>query len=326
MEKNGQTVRVLDEHGTEIGYTYPKRAKGLVKKCRAEFVSDREIRLYKQSPTYENMEDDKMDKNITENTNNFITVNPREWRKNPDAVNTVWSRFFINNPLAEAIPSADNMIEILSLGVWDWQQASRVTGAVQELKPNTRYHFCFWLNGGENDRSDEKCQLQIFFSNDSSIASEKEFRDGLCYCLNRSYIKPLKKYKGWEYYDIPFTTTDARYTQFQFVAERAPMAVMQAEAPEAYKDLQDVLDIYEKKRPQRHNIIFEDGWPVNTWYSTENLARTGSEAMNSGQEDIENLISNLGGIDADRMRNEIMDSVRESMKSVRESMKNHPSE
>ena len=30
MEKNGQTVSVLDERNTVIGYTYPKRAKGLV--------------------------------------------------------------------------------------------------------------------------------------------------------------------------------------------------------------------------------------------------------------------------------------------------------
>ena len=57
MKKNSQTVRVWDEQGAVIGYTYPKRAKGLVKKCRAEFVSDKEIRLNKQCPTYENMEE-----------------------------------------------------------------------------------------------------------------------------------------------------------------------------------------------------------------------------------------------------------------------------
>ena len=62
MEKNGQTILVLDEQGMEIGHTYPKRAKGLVKKCRAEFVSDREIRLCRQCPTYENMEDKEVDK------------------------------------------------------------------------------------------------------------------------------------------------------------------------------------------------------------------------------------------------------------------------
>ena len=70
MEKNGQTVSVLDERNTVIGYTYPKRAKGLVKKRWAEFVSDSTIRLHRQCPTYENMEDIEMDQS------KYITVNP----------------------------------------------------------------------------------------------------------------------------------------------------------------------------------------------------------------------------------------------------------
>lgn len=268
MEKNGQTVCVLDEHDTVIGYTYPKRAKGLVKKCRAEFVSDQMIRLYKQCPTYENMEDIEMD------NMNFITINPKEWRRNPDGSNkTVCDRFMISNPLAGAIPSAPKMVEVLSVGAWDWGCTSHVTNGFQTLEPNTEYHLVFWLNGGENDRSDETCQLQILFTDDNFTASVKEFETGLCYRLNRGYIKPLKKYNGWEYYDIPFTTTQAKYTQFQLVTDRAPMALMQAEDPEAYQDLQDLLDPYEKQRPQRHNIVFEDGWPSdNRWYSTENLA------------------------------------------------------
>ena len=270
MEKNGQTVCVLDEHDAVIGYTYPKRAKGLVKKCRAEFVSDQVIRLYKQCPTYENMEDIEMD------NMNYITINPKEWRKNPDGSNkTVCDRFMISNPLAGVIPSAPSMVEVLSVGAWDWNCTSHVTNGFQTLEPNTEYHFVFWLNGGENDRSDETCQLQILFTDDNFIASAKEFETGLCYRLNRGYIKPLKKYKGWEYYDIPFTTTQAKYTQFQLVTDRAPMALMQAEKPEVYQNLQNLVDPYEKQRPQRHNIVFEDGWPSDTrWYSTENLARS----------------------------------------------------
>ena len=310
MEKNGQTVRVVDEHGTEIGYTYPKRAKGLVKKCRAEFVSDKEIRLYKHSPTYENMEDDKMDTMNTENRNNFITVNPREWRKNPEAVDTVWDHFFISNPLAGEIPSAGSMVEILSVGTYEWQDKSQITNGCQELQPHTEYHLVFWLNGGENDRSDETCELQILFTNHSVTAPIAEFENGMCFRLNRGYIKPLKKYKGWEYYDIPFTTTDARYTQFQFVADRAPMALMPAEKPDVYKSLEEVLDPFEGKRPQRHNIVFEDGWPSNKWYSTEMLAHPEQSA---------GFVPPVPNrVDVDSMRDEII-------KSVTESMKIHPS-
>ena len=42
MEKN---VTIIDEDGVVIGYTYPKRAKGLVKKGRAEPVSENIIRI-----------------------------------------------------------------------------------------------------------------------------------------------------------------------------------------------------------------------------------------------------------------------------------------
>lgn len=284
MKENGQTVRVLDEHGTVIGTTYPKRARGLVKKCRAEFVSDKEIRLNKQCPTYENMEDNKMDQNSrTENKTNFMTVNPREWCRNPhpDSHETVFDRFMMDNPLSEEIGTASPMVEVLSVGQWEWCGPSCVVNGFWELEPETEYHLVFWLNGGENDRSDEVCQLQILFTDSNITAPGEAFAEGLCFRLNRGYIKPLKKYKGWELYDIPFTTSDAKYTQCQFTAERAPMAIMPAEQPETYRDLPEVPDPYEARRPQRHNIIFEDGWPVNKWYSTEHLEnpskRTASE-------------------------------------------------
>ncbi len=271
MTKNGQTVCVLDGHDAVIGYTYPNRAKGLVKKRRAEFVSDECIRLYRRCPTYEDMEDTEMD------NRNYITINPREWHKNPDESHkTVFDRIMISNPLAAFDPSEGSLVEILSIGDWDWNHYSKVTNGFLTVEPNTEYHLVFWLNGGENDRSDEICQLQILFTDCNVTASGKEFEEGSCYRLNRGYIKPLKKYKGWEYYDIPFVTTDARYAEFQFVAHKAPMALMPAREPEAYEGLEDVTDPYEKQRPQRHNIVFEDGWPTNNWYSTEKLAREAS--------------------------------------------------
>lgn len=278
MKKNGQTILVLDEQGMEIGHTYPKRAKGLVKKCRAEFVSDREIRLCRQCPTYENMEDKEVDKI------HYITINPAEWYRSSGSSKTVYDQFVISNPLAEEIPSAETMTEILSVGAWNWDKTSCVTNGFQELTPGQEYHFIFWLNGGENDRSDEICQLRILFQ-DRAVAPEgmdfpvKELR----YRLNRGYIKPLKKFRGWEYYDIPFTAKNTRYTQFQLVADRAPMALMAAEPPEVYRDLEDEPDPFEAYRPQRHNIIFEDGWPVNAWYSTKKLARSAGVARDEAE-------------------------------------------
>ena len=72
MTKNGQTVCVLDGHDAVIGYTYPNRAKGLVKKRRAEFVSDECIRLYRRCPTYEDMENGT--KILTKATRQYLTA------------------------------------------------------------------------------------------------------------------------------------------------------------------------------------------------------------------------------------------------------------
>ena len=54
-----------------------------------------------------------------------------------------------------------------------------------------------------------------------------------------------------------------------FEMDKAPTAVIQAEAVESYDDLEDELDKLAAYRPQRHNIVFTDGWPINSWYSTE---------------------------------------------------------
>lgn len=61
MKKN---VTVIDEEGKVIGVTYPKRAKGLIKKGRARLVSENTICL--ACPPDENLEDIEME-NITEN-------------------------------------------------------------------------------------------------------------------------------------------------------------------------------------------------------------------------------------------------------------------
>lgn len=216
------------------------------------------------------------------------------------------------------------MVEILSIGQWEWNGPSSVVNGFQELEPRTEYHLIFWLNGGENDRSDETCQLQILFTDRNITASREEFVEGICFRLNRGYIKPLKKYKGWELYDIPFTTTDAKYTQCQFVADRAPMAVMPADEPETYKNLLDIPDPYEAKRPQRHNIIFEDGWPVNKWYSTGNLANpeTANPGCDSGFHSVRGPMPEEMQDRMSEMVEEMQDSMSEMAEQIRDEILN----
>lgn len=298
MIKNetGLTVAVLDQNGEIIGKTYPKRAKGLVKKCRAQFVSDSEIRLIHTDPTCKNTEDLKMD-NIQNTVNtteteaitkkNYIFFNPKKWQKHPDVQSTVSDRFYINSVFGEGLT------EVYSLGNWqsNW---SEITSEMLMLEKNTEYHFLFWLNGGENDRSCEVCQCQIMFSDNNIRVSESDWNSKLTYKLNRSFLKPLKRYMGWELYDIPFITEEKEYTQIRFVAQFAPMTVMAADEPKSYNDLPEFVDEFSDKRPQRHNIVFEDGWPANTWYSTAALKNNAEKLSNNGATNsIEKVIENI---------------------------------
>ena len=260
MTKNGEIkdkrcIRVLDENGNQIGSTYPKRAAGLIKKGRAQFVNDFDIRLL-ASDVSKITEELKMDNNtninVQENTKNRLYFNPRDWALVNDAPGY---RSFMEGPDGE-------LSESFMIGDWGWNW-TEIASQMLTLEKHTKYEFVFWLNGGENDQNNETCQFAVLFDGD--------YDGRLIYNLNRNYIKPLKKVYGWELYCIPFTTGDNETTQLRFMAMRAPMTVMSAGDPEGYADLADCLDEFEDKRPQRHNVVFNDGWPRDAWYSTENL-------------------------------------------------------
>ncbi len=301
------TISIIDENGNLIGKTYPKRAKGLIKKCRAQYVSDNEIRLITTDPTCENTEDSKMDNlNNTEVTTeaikkNYIFFNPKKWQVHPDVPDSVADRFYVNGIFD------DSFAEIYSLGSWKWEW-SEITGGMMKLEKNTEYHFVFWLNGGENDNSDETCQLHIMFTDNSLTVDKSDWESKLAYKLNRSYIRPLKKYKGWELYDIPFMTNEKEFTQIRFVAHRAPMAVMTAEEPEKYSDLENIVDEFVERRPQRHNIVFEDGWPTNTWYATSRLKSGENNVSDNRNGAVCNNFYSIEGVDTDELVQGIADS------------------
>ena len=167
--------------------------------------------------------------------------------------------------------------EAYTIGNWGWSWTEIVSKQLT-LPKNTLHTFTFWLNGGENDRSDEVCRLEIFFNND--------YDGRYTYNLNRSFIKPIKRCNGWELYEIPFRTGDNEYTQLKFIAQRAYMTVLTAQDVSSYKDLPESIDKFANIRPQRHNIIFgDDGWPTNTWYSTRKLEEQDKQQNNAGSLD-----------------------------------------
>lgn len=247
--------------GEEIGLTYPKRAAGLVKKGRARYVNDREIRLNVSDVT-KFTEETEMDNNkiITQNEERktaytMLYFNAREWRFNKDCKDNTGNRSFMIGPDGE-------LAEAFTIGNWTWNW-TEICSKQLVLAKNTPHMFTFWLNGGENDRNNEICRFEVIFNND--------YENRYTYNLNRGFIQPVKRLNGWELYEIPFVTGDNEYTELRFVAQYAYMTVMAAKDRFEYADFPDTVDEFADERPQRHNIVFQDGWPADKWYSTKNL-------------------------------------------------------
>lgn len=295
MTKN---VIVTDENGTYVGTTYPKRARGLVKNGRAIFVDDCTIRLSGgKIPSEINL-------NQTEGKQmNYIYFNPRKWSFEQTQTNTQF-------PFGNGFPQPDcfeqsvgersfindfdgSLVECLMFGDWDTPCVRAVSNSLS-LMPETEYSFVFWLNGGENDRNSEVCRLEISFAQDPD--------DCYSYKLNRGFIKPLLHKQGWELYSIPFVTPatggDTVEANFAFVSGYAPMAVKQAKALSAYEGWEDEPDEFAKQRPQRHNLVFEDGWPsINMYggdrYSTEVLRKKKSQNMDQYRQMMQDVAENV---------------------------------
>lgn len=244
MTKN---IRVTDSNGNKLGFTYPKRAKGLIKNGRAQYVDDCTIRLSKLPPD-ELSEVKKM---------NYIYLNPRDWSEKNYVELTFIDGF------------EGKLEEILQIGGWN-------TSCIAEsrhylLDAETEYNIVFWLNGGENDTSTEICDLMICFNIQNGYKNR--------YKLNRNYIKPILHHAGWELYSIGFITPKDENSidvSFCFKTKAAPMAIKSAKEIEYYSSWKDEPDEFASLRPQRHNLVFEDGWPSlhmygGDKYSTEIL-------------------------------------------------------
>ena len=239
MTKN---IIVTDANGDIIGTTYPKRAQGLVKNGRACFAGSNTIRMSASDVSSET-NDISEEKSMI-----YITFKGDEWLRRDVDIS------FMSNVIDGSVTEA------LMLGSWNPGQKA-AQSRIFMLTPNTDYRFVFWLNGGENEAGDETCEFKVAFFSDWENAN--------VYKLNRGYIRPLLHQKGWELYELPFKTPDVEgdvSVTFSFVANKAPMAVLPALEPSAYADLKDEPDEFEDYRPQRHNIVFKDGWPSITQY------------------------------------------------------------
>lgn len=241
---------------------------------------------------------------------NRLFFNARDWTFNKDCANNVGNRSFMQGP-------DGTIAEAFMIGDWRYNWTEIVSKTLI-LPKNTLHTFTFWLNGGENDVNDEVCRFEVIFNND--------WDNRYTYNLNRNFIRPLKKYNGWELYEIPFVTADNEYTQLRFVAQRAYMTVMQAKEASAYAGLPDTPDEFEGERPQRHNIVFDDGYPTDKWYSTKNLR---AKRMKAEQENQPNCAAeparggtrSFGGNSAGSIRESALDAAVGILEGVAEELR-----
>lgn len=174
---------------------------------------------------------------------------PRKWKFNPEHLKNKGERTIITDMFGK-------LSEAYCIGNWDWDW-TEIQSEMLVLEKNTDYVFTFWMNGGENDRHQETCRLEIIFDNDKDNC--------YTYKLNRDTIKPVKRYKGWVLFEIPFRTETNDYTRLKFAVMGAYTAILPALGKEAYANLPD--DKIDPRLPQRHNIIFKDGYPRDSKWS-----------------------------------------------------------
>jgi len=248
-----KNILVTDILGNKLEPTYPKRAKGLVKQGRAEFLTQHHIRLKDSCPAIK--QEDNMQNNIQ--TPIRLEFDPREWFFHKDA-KAVGLRSFITDFMGK-------LVESYTLGDWSWNWTA-IVSSHYTLQKNTEYIFSFWLNGGENDRYQEVCNLDILFDNDH----EGKY----IYKLNRNFIKCSMFYKGWYLYEIPFTTRDNETTQLMISSMAAPCTIIGAREKSYYENLQP--DKRTAGVLHRSNLL-TDSYPKDSHLAWEEFSKVNAQ-------------------------------------------------
>ena len=243
--------------------------------------------------------------NTMENTPVNIFFNAREWFFTENHKNA-GSRSFITDFMG-------NLVESYCLGNWHWDWTS-ISSRKLTLAKNTRHIFSFWLNGGENDRGNETCNLTIKFDDD--------WENRYIYKLNRNYIKYTRYYKGWYLYEIPFTTLDNEITEIGFESMAAYCMILPARETEYYNNLphdEPIADV-----PQRHNMIFSEGYPRDSHWSwkvfkKEEKSSFGFDVREElfSRIDIDSIIEDAIQEAADDATDELADILREKLDELR---------
>ena len=254
IEKN---IIVSDAFGRQIGSTYPKRAKGLLQNGRAEYVSDREIRLKNTHvpAVYNHTEDKKMSK--------VIDFNARDFEFEASCKSNVGFRGFVTTPSGNE--------EVWEIGDWGWnwtQIATVLTG----LQPNTDYVFRFAMTLGHNDDNREESLVHILRAIPDADPEDPRSEDDLdrlyeeedraqawkeryTYCIRQSRFQPVISKRDTEQdtmvrvFELPFRTDTYTDWKIIFVSQHAIARFFTAKDNASYEGLADLS--YEQWREAR---------------------------------------------------------------------------
>lgn len=224
IEKN---VIVTDLNGKRVGVTYPKRARGLVKNGRAEYVSDCEIRI---TATHKPAAD------ITEviNMSKVINFDARDFKADKSCETNVTAKFFVTDS------EGKNTIAY-SIGNWDWDWTQIC--CEKKLEKNTDYVFRFVIVGGYCDTGNETSRFEIVPMPDGRL-TEEAYENRYAYDLAQSRYKPVISKKTDDgmlrLYEIPFSTFGCEDFRFVFIAMHAAATLYAPKELSAYADLDDM--------------------------------------------------------------------------------------
>lgn len=240
MEKN---VIVTDASGKIIGETYPKRARGLVKNGRAEYVGDCEIRLrFRKNDGVQITHVPSVDEYTEDiNMSKAIDFNAREFKFDKECTTNVGSRMFVTDFMG-------NNTEQFEIGDWQWSWTQ--IRCEKTLEKNTDYLFRFAMTGGHNDTDDAVSQLIIFF--------DEDWEDRYVYPLDKSRFRPVVSKRTEDgmlrVFEVPFNTGNAEKTTFLLIAQHAVARFFAPCELSEYSGLEDMTysQWWEERRRQLH--------------------------------------------------------------------------
>lgn len=167
---------------------------------------------------------------------------PADWDIDTDAHSTVAA--------LKAMPGYNHKrAQGWQLGDWGYNWST--ISADFQLSAGEEYCLHFWLNGGENDRHDEVCELEIFGD---------DWNARQTFALNRNHTSYVTYRNGWYLFSICFVAKDD-FVTMRFNAQRAVCSLLPASLTDIELAATEPADNIDETKPQRTNIVFRNGWP-----------------------------------------------------------------